>query len=403
MFFKKTKQRIEELEEKISLSENASGKAITDLYNSINETVDEKIKEIDNKNTIFQESILKSKNEIAENASQLDYKVESKLIAIKFQIQKELKAELVSNSDNFLNISNNIEKKISLLGEKIGQFSLRYDNLFNELKLADERLSKEANEKGVTFKKYIDTCILSVNKTLEDTDRKLLAVNDKETSNYQQINKKIESAVNNFNSLYLVSDRKTGDLSKEVNSLNILKAEILNIKTSVQSNKDVSDKNLSSVEGEIKNLSLRLIDAKDIENKLNTKLCFLSKQIQYDVSAGTDKKMSDFKKDINEEYYKALQKIFEFNKKILEQAPVKVTDESIERLRKDLSQKLLEAKWAKQKAEDGSEIVSKGVEIINKRKELHEEMLRKEKQGGKVEGMKEQIKAFDWIIERVKK
>ncbi len=400
MFHNKIIERVENLESKLSLLKGAYEEAIAKFKSDIREEINETVKEVDTKISDFQKFALKNNNEIVDEIS----KVRTQSSEIKSQLQKEFKSEIIIVEENIFKV---IDDKISLLDKglnsKIEQLCSKCDSDINELKFSIEKSSKDSNDKEVAFKKYIDTCISSVNKTLEDTKTKLSSLNEKSLNDYQIISKKIENATNNFNSLYLSLDKKIGDLLKDVTSLNILKTEILNVKTSIQSNKDVSSKNLSSIEGEIKELSSKLIDAKDIENKLNTKLNFLCKQIQYDTSISTDKKMLDFKKDINEEYYKALQKIFEFNKKILEQAPVKVTDEDIEKLRKDLSQKLLEAKWAKQKAEDGGEIVNRGVDIINRRKELHEEMLRKEKRGGNIEGLKEQIKAFDWIIERVKK
>ena len=152
----------------------------------------------------------------------------------------------------------------------------------------------------------------------------------------------------------------------------------------------------------MKNIDALFTDAKGIENKLNTKLDFLSTQIQHNLLVNINKKVVDFKKEVNREYYKALRNIFNLNKRILEQAPVDISNAGVEEIRRELSQNLLEAKWAKQKIKEGAKIVNKGVEVIDYRNELHRDMLKREKQGENIEKMREQIKAFDWIIKKVK-
>ena len=50
----------------------------------------------------------------------------------------------------------------------------------------------------------------------------------------------------------------------------------------------------------------------------------------------------------------------------------------------------------------GEDIISKGEVIINKRNSLNDEILLKERQGKDVSKEREQLKAFDWIINEVK-
>jgi len=66
-------------------------------------------------------------------------------------------------------------------------------------------------------------------------------------------------------------------------------------------------------------------------------------------------------------------------------------------------QPLLEAKWEQDKIKQGEKVLNKGAEIINERNRLHGEILVKERQGENVEKLKEQLKAFDWIVEEIKK
>jgi len=63
----------------------------------------------------------------------------------------------------------------------------------------------------------------------------------------------------------------------------------------------------------------------------------------------------------------------------------------------------LELKWKADKLEKGSMIAKKGAEIIDRRKEVYDAMLdAQKKESSAYEGLKEQVKAFDWILEKIK-
>ena len=64
----------------------------------------------------------------------------------------------------------------------------------------------------------------------------------------------------------------------------------------------------------------------------------------------------------------------------------------------DLENFLLKQKWDKEEKEVGNKIINKGQEIIKKRKELWDFMLKEEKLGNDVEKLKIKIEAYDEVI-----
>ena len=81
---------------------------------------------------------------------------------------------------------------------------------------------------------------------------------------------------------------------------------------------------------------------------------------------------------------------------------ISVKNEDLSNLKALLTQPLLEKKWAKQKQEDGQKIVNKGIQVIEKRNALHNEILKLEREGRNVDLAKEQLKAYDEIIEMIR-
>lgn len=103
------------------------------------------------------------------------------------------------------------------------------------------------------------------------------------------------------------------------------------------------------------------------------------------------------------QYYETVQKILEFNKEVFikEVFLSGVKDKEFENFRAGLVKPLLENKWAAEKNGNGAKIINKGVAVIEERDRLHAEILVKERQGENVEALKEQMKAFEWIVAQV--
>lgn len=104
---------------------------------------------------------------------------------------------------------------------------------------------------------------------------------------------------------------------------------------------------------------------------------------------------------VSAQYYETVKKILEFNKEVFikEVFMSNIKDKEFESFRAGLLKPLLEAKWNKEKEEKGDNIINKGVQIIDERNRLYDEILTKERQGENVDKEKEQLKSFDWILE----
>ena len=121
-----------------------------------------------------------------------------------------------------------------------------------------------------------------------------------------------------------------------------------------------------------------------------------------------DKKLIEFHREITERYFETLEKIFRFNKEIslINTLAQQVSEKDMTQLKMQLLQPALEARWSEKKRKDGEAIVNSGVKVIERRKELHDQMLLMEKQNApkdKLDAIKNQISSLDWIIKEVQK
>jgi hypothetical protein len=117
-----------------------------------------------------------------------------------------------------------------------------------------------------------------------------------------------------------------------------------------------------------------------------------------------ERRLIEFHGEVTERYFDTLEKIFRLNKEIslINTLAGQVKDKDFADLKAQMLQPLLEARWKDKEKSDGEKIVNKGQHIILERKKLHDEMLLEEKQGKDVKDKKEQLKAFDKILEMIK-
>ena len=111
-----------------------------------------------------------------------------------------------------------------------------------------------------------------------------------------------------------------------------------------------------------------------------------------------ENRMIDFKKEYYEKYYQTLADIFNFTRVML----LDTKDNRLNGLKAEMLRPYIEQKHKQEKNELGEILLNKGAEIIDKRKQLWDEMLLAEKRGEDTEKMCAELKGFDWILERIK-
>jgi len=136
------------------------------------------------------------------------------------------------------------------------------------------------------------------------------------------------------------------------------------------------------------------------------------------IEEGIDKKLDKFKldldkfesnfrkeiiKEIAEKFFDTLDKIFRTTKEIslISTLASNVNNGDYARLRSELLRPFLEARQREEKIKKGEAIVNKGVAIIEKRRELHNEYIVRERQGEKPEKLnvlKAKIEMLDEVI-----
>ncbi len=142
-------------------------------------------------------------------------------------------------------------------------------------------------------------------------------------------------------------------------------------------------------------------------NSINKKITCLEDRIKIlldEFRNANERRLIEFHKEITERYFETLDKIFRFNKEIslIDTLARQTNDKDFALLKSAFMQPVLQARWDDKRKKDGAKILSKGEEIILKQKELHKEILEKEKAGENVALLREQLKAYNQILEMIK-
>lgn len=197
------------------------------------------------------------------------------------------------------------------------------------------------------------------------------------------------------------------------NHYEIMRAEIGEEKESLKKKYDLEAQNLkeqyriefsevmrqfkSDFEKHLKDYSNSIEDIKVYVRNEND---LLKKQ----ASVNTEERLVIFHKEISDRYFNTLENIFKFNKEIalLDKLASQVSDKDFDGLKAQLMQPLLESRWKEKEISEGQKIVNKGQLILRQKIDLQETIIQEEKQGKDVTKLREQLKAYNKILEAIK-
>jgi len=150
---------------------------------------------------------------------------------------------------------------------------------------------------------------------------------------------------------------------------------------------------------EISNLNSKftkvITDIQTVKDNVSHLKDDIKSSVLIDLKQYVDSRLLDYKKQMMDEYYIVLNKLIEFNKTLF------MNNNQKSNLINDLENFLLKQKWDKEEKEVGNKIVNKGQEIIKKRKELWDKMLKEEKLGNDIDNLKIKVETYDEVIRGV--
>lgn len=124
-----------------------------------------------------------------------------------------------------------------------------------------------------------------------------------------------------------------------------------------------------------------------------------------DMQKQVEERLNKFNINITDKYLETLEKNFNIAKEMFLVTTLtnvdKLTKNDFIDMQAKLMQPILEKKWEEDKKHKAKLIETSGHKILNRRNELRNQILDKEKAGENVDKLKEQLKAFDWIMEEI--
>lgn len=125
--------------------------------------------------------------------------------------------------------------------------------------------------------------------------------------------------------------------------------------------------------------------------------------ISVKVNTEIDKRVNEYQRWINQEYYDLVNRSMILIEDILKKKnPELVNSSDFQSLKENLSQSSLQNKWDHKKKAQGQSVLNRAEEIIAKRDLLHEEMIKSEREGKNVDDLKKKIEVYEEILEMIK-
>jgi hypothetical protein len=400
MFDKKLKGQISTLEEKfngeISLlreSQNNGINSILDKISSFNDKTRKLQNDIEDIRIEIGSRILEECSTITKINKETEDKVDKNISILSEETKKELKL-LSGKLDIISSVINNSISSVKADALKgITDIKKYCDEALAHNFNITESLCKNNSIELVGVKKEQEI----IGKHLSENDTRNKLYIDGQIGIIKEGIEKINSRLGNISQEL---SQRTGSISHDVYNL---KDRIIKTENNIQRVSDKVDLLNTDIPGLREALKKNSSDIVNIVNDikaLHSGFDILKKELNFDINRIIEEKTIEYRQWINQEYYNLISGVILAVKSFIVKNPE--SDKELEELRKKLEQKALEEKWRREKELNGEKIINKGVQIIEKRHNLHQDILAREKRGENVEKLKEQLKAYDEILEMVK-
>lgn len=363
---------------------------------------------------------------------------------------------LVSLDSKLKKLNENLQAQIHHLHETVkSQESVKNDELTKKIDVLQKALSD--NIKSIQtdrvkevdkLKSQIDSLSNVLSKTKEELLSKSVDTQVSLTDSLSQSQKKIDSLQKVTQELSSEGKRLSDLLSQEIssiknkipnidpvkkdleNTINLLKVnldgKIMNLKEgSLRSSNEIAsilksqqsqsirnaniEKEISiikdTISGIVKDLSnIKIPDIKSEIEKINSNILTWKKEFKREILNSVESRLNVFNQEQTTKYYDILAKLIEFNKGFLvgKDTLKPVSKEEYDKIKAKFEKELLEAKWANKELQDGKKVAEKGRVVILKRKELYDELLRRERENKDTKEVKTKLEAYDDILKEIK-
>ena len=351
MFDKNLKNRISSLEEKIGKLESSLVPQIKAGIADINQAI---------------ENSLAIANKNHQEYERLSQETENKSVIIENNTKKSLLDIQQKSEDtikhNFI-VTEEICKNTSIA--------------LHKLTVEVEAMSKRIKEFDSNIKTYIDAHINGLKSDVEK-------VNARIADQVQLINFRIDA------------------YSKDIVTLKDKVNELISYKVQSESKLENINRDIPGLREALKKNSSELSNISGIEKPIYSKMELMEKSFELQINNAVESKINEYRGWINSEYYNIVSRMLSVIAPLLSANASAKEKEELKKLNEELSQKSLQDKWEKERQAKGQQIINKGVKILEMRQAIHFAIIAKEKSGQYVGDLKEQLKAYDNMLEVIK-
>lgn len=231
-----------------------------------------------------------------------------------------------------------------------------------------------------------------ISKQIEESDNRMKLYIDAQSALIKESMERISSRLSDISAEL---SQKTGGITADIYAI---KDQVSTLKSEcqrIENKTEIANREIPGLRDALKKNSSDVAKLQAEKETLEARVELLKQSVSIEISNFIDKKICEYQKWVNQEYYDVVAKIISVIANDRNNAELKA-------IQGQLEQKTLEEKWRKEKERQGNAIVNKGVAIIEKREILHNEIIEREKRGENVDKLKERLKAFQEIVEMIK-
>ena len=351
MFDKNLKNRISGLEEKIAKLEN-------NLVPQVEAGLADIVRAIKNSRD------LADKN--SQEYTRLSQKLDNESTIIKSDINKSL-TEIQEKCEDTIKHNFIVTEEIC----KNTSISL------NRLAVEAEASSKKVKEFDSNIKSHIDAQINGVKVDIEKVNARIV-------DQVQLLTLRINAYSQDITAL---KDKTNEMLAYKIQN----ESKLENVSREIPGLKDALKKNSSDINSVL-----------GMDKPMLAKIELLEKSFDIQVNNAVESKINEYRGWINAEYYNIVSRMLSVLTPLMFVNASNKDKEELKKLNEELSQKSLQDKWEKEKQAKGQAIVNKGVKILEMRQAIQATIIAKEKASQYVGDLKEQLKAYDAMLEVIK-
>lgn len=391
MFDKKLKQEVGNLKQSIEIAEgNFLAKSRSD--EELIKKLQDKISDLSSANQNYSMELEEIKSSFGSFLEGLSTRFDGFIKSHEGDL-KELKKDIAVVNNKIDNEKQEIENKIKNIDKTLLAQEQTNKKESGDIRLSIEGLKSNLGNIDSKQKLYIDSKIDGVGVETQKLFETIKTLSSTSSKDINALNEKIARTDGKFDNIQTKVDLLLKDSLRDIANIKERLIIFENLKPQIDNRMALWEKEILS----LKEIKDRMNSLGNISKDIEERFSIFNNVLQVSIDNALNKKFVEYQRWINHEYYEVAEKLIN-----IFVGKMKGEEAELKNIQSKMLSQALEEKWSKERKIKGHEIVNKGEAVILKHEQLKKEIVELEKSGANVDALREQLKAYDSIMEMLK-